>query len=193
MPTPRPQSTRPLPDNATKVFDGKLYDVYQWEQPLFDGTTATYEKLKGIDVVSVIPVTADGKVIITHQQQPGSKEYITTAGGRVEDGEDPLEAVKRELLEETGYTSDNYELWLAFQPSPRIEQALYVFIAKNCVQVTDQNLDAGEKVKIELISFDQFVDVVIGDLYNDPDVKMEFLKAKLYPEKMESLRKLLSN
>lgn len=192
MPTPRPLSTRPLPHHATKVFDGKLYDVYQWEQTLFDGTIATYEKLKGIDVVSVIPVTTDGKIIITHQQQPGSKEYITTAGGRVEEGEDPLDAVRRELLEETGYASDHYELWLAFQPSPRIEQAIYVFIAKNCTKVADQNLDSGEKVKVELISFDKFVDIVIGDSYNDPDVKMEFLKAKLYPEKMNILKKLLS-
>jgi len=192
MPTPKPQSPQPLPQNAIKVFAGKLYDVYQWEQVLFDGSTAIYEKLKGKDVVSVIPVTVDGKIIITHQQQPGSKEYITTAGGRVEEGEDPLDAIKRELLEETGYQSDQYELWLAFQPSPRIEQAIYVFIAKNCTKIAAQDLDAGEKVKLQFVTFDEFTNVVLSDLYSDPDLKMEFLKGEAYPDKMQNLRRLLS-
>ena len=91
----RPESERPLPKDALKVFDGILYNVYHWKQELFDGSVVTYEKLKTQDVVSVIPVTSDGKIIISHQQQPGSNQYISTVGGRVEYGEDPLEAVKR--------------------------------------------------------------------------------------------------
>ena len=184
----RPESQRPLPKDAIKVFDGILYDVYHWEQEQFDGSVVTYEKLKGLDMVSVIPVTTDGKIIITHQQQPGSKEYITTAGGRVEEDEDPLEAVKRELLEETGYVSDDYSLWLSFQPSSRIEQALYIFVAKNCIKVTEQNLDAGEKIQVELVYFEEFANIAIGDLYNDKSIKMEFLEAMVFPDKMKALK-----
>ena len=184
----RPESERPLPKDALKVFDGILYNVYHWKQELFDGSVVTYEKLKTQDVVSVIPVTSDGKIIILHQQQPGSNQYISTAGGRVEYGEDPLEAVKREFLEETGYISDDYSLWFSFQPSPRIEQALYVFVAKNCIKVSEQNLDAGEKIKLELVSFDDFVSIATGDLYNDGDIKIKFLEAMVFPDKMSELR-----
>jgi ADP-ribose pyrophosphatase len=176
---------------AKKVFAGILYDVYQWEQELFDGTYATYEKLKGKDVVSVIPVTEEGKILVTHQSQPGSSEYITTAGGRVEENEDPLDAIKRELLEETGYTSKDYRLWKAFQPSSRIEQAIYVFIARNCTKISDQNLDAGEKIQTELVSFESFIDLATSDLYNDKDIKLEFLKALVFPQKMEELKQLI--
>ena len=65
----RPKSLRPLPETAKKVFNGILYDVYHWQQELFDGSSATYEKLKVKDVVSVIPVTEDRKILITHQKQ----------------------------------------------------------------------------------------------------------------------------
>jgi 8-oxo-dGTP pyrophosphatase MutT (NUDIX family) len=187
----RPESLRPLPENAKKVFSGILYDVYHWQQVLFDGSTTTYEKLKGQDVVSVIPVTEDGKILITHQQQPGTGEFITNAGGRVENGEDPLEAIKRELLEETGYVSEDYILWKAFQPSPRIEQVIYIFIARNCIKVSEQNLDAGEKIELELVSFEAFTQIAISDSYNDKDIKMEFLKALALPEKMQVLKKII--
>ena len=35
-----------IPKNATKVFSGKTFDVYQWEQEMFDGSKKIFEKLK---------------------------------------------------------------------------------------------------------------------------------------------------
>ena len=191
MPISRPESSRPLPQNASKVFTGVLYDVYQWQQELFDGSLTIYEKLKGKDLVTVIPVTKEGKILITHQQQPGSSKYITNAGGRVEDDEDPLAAAKRELLEETGYVSDDYFLWKAFQPSLRIEQVIYIFIARNCTKIADQNLDPGEKIELELVSFEDFAQITIHDSYSDTDIQMEFLKAKAFPNKMQEIKQII--
>src|SRR3989338_5132089 len=94
----RPKSKQPIPENAKKVFDGVLFDVYQWEQKLFDGTKTVFEKLKRPDTVVVFPVLDDGKIILTEQKQPGKELFIGATGGRIDDGEDILEAAKRELL-----------------------------------------------------------------------------------------------
>ena len=96
----RPKSKQPIPDNAKKVFGGVLFDVYQWEQELFDGTKTLFEKLKRPDTVVVFPVLDDGKIILTEQEQPGKEPFIGATGGRVDEGEDILEAGKRELPEE---------------------------------------------------------------------------------------------
>lgn len=42
----RPVSRQPIPDHAKCVFKGVIFDVYQWEQKLYNGTTTTFEKLK---------------------------------------------------------------------------------------------------------------------------------------------------
>ena len=46
-----------MPEHAKKVFSGVMFDVYQWEQEMYDGSTATFEKLTRPDTAQVIPVT----------------------------------------------------------------------------------------------------------------------------------------
>ena len=72
----KPISKQPIPESAKKVFTGKLFDVYQWEQELFDGSTTTFEKVKTKDIVSIIPVTTDGKIMICKQKQPATESRI---------------------------------------------------------------------------------------------------------------------
>lgn len=68
----RPASKQPIPQTAKRVFEGKLFDVYQWDQELFDGKTITFEKLKRPDTVNVIPITTDGQIVISEQEQTGT-------------------------------------------------------------------------------------------------------------------------
>ncbi len=54
----RPESKQPMPANAKRVFKGVVFDTYQWEQDMYDGTKKTFEKLKRPDTVVVFPVSA---------------------------------------------------------------------------------------------------------------------------------------
>ena len=99
----RPKSKQPIPDHAKVVFKGVMFDVYQWEQELFDGSKTTFEKLKRPDTVVTFPILPDGKILLTKQEQSGKEPFIGATGGRVDEGEDILDAAKRELMEETGY------------------------------------------------------------------------------------------
>jgi ADP-ribose pyrophosphatase len=90
----RPKSKQPIPENAKKVFEGIIFDTYQWQQEMYDGTKKTFEKLKRPDTVIVFPVLPDGKIILTEQEQPGKEPFIGATGGMVDDGEEILEAAK---------------------------------------------------------------------------------------------------
>src|SRR3989344_6006543 len=100
-----------IPPQAKRVFKGVIFDVYQWEQKMFDGTTTTFEKLKRPDTVVVFPILPDGRILLTEQEQPGKQLFIGATGGRVDENEDILESAKRELLEESGYKAEEYVLW----------------------------------------------------------------------------------
>ncbi len=188
----RPKSKQPIPDNAKKVFGGVLFDVYQWEQELFDGTKTLFEKLKRPDTVVVFPVLDDGKIILTEQEQPGKEPFIGATGGRVDKGEDILEAAKRELLEESGYEASEFILWDAQHPTSKIDWVVYTFIAKGLKKVSDMNLDAGEKITLKLVDLDEFIEIAINKNFVEKEIIPKLYEAKLYPEKKEELKKLFN-
>ncbi len=115
----RPASRHPLPPHAKRVFKGEIFDVYQWEQPLFDGTAALFEKLKRDDVVTVIPILPDGQILVADEEQPGHAPFLSLIGGRVEPGETPEAAAVRELSEEAGIEAEQLDLWYATQLSAK--------------------------------------------------------------------------
>ncbi len=186
----RPKSKQPLPPHAEKVFKGKIFDVYQWEQEMYDGSFATFEKLKRPDTAVIFPVLEDGRIILTEQEQPGKPRFIGAAGGRIEEGESAIEGAKRELLEETGYEAGRFVVWSAKQPTSKIEWAVYIFIAKGLKKVSDLNLDPGEKIKLKIVTFEEFLKISVTEEYAEKDCVEEIYKALLDPVKMEELRKL---
>ena len=188
----RPKSKQPIPDNAKKVFGGVLFDVYQWEQELFDGTKTLFEKLKRPDTVVVFPVLDDGKIILIEQEQPGTEPFIGATGGRVDKGEDILEAAKRELLEESGYEASEFVLWDAQHPTSKIDWVVYTFIAKGLKKVADMSLDAGEKINLKLVNLDEFIEIAINKNFVEKEIIPKLYEAKLHPEKKEELKKLFN-
>ncbi len=188
----RPKSKQPIPPHAKKVFKGVIFDVYQWQQEMFDGSVETFEKLKRPDTVCVFGVLPDGNILLTEQEQPGKNPFIGATGGRVDEGEDILAAAKRELLEESGYEAGEFILWDSQHPISKIDWAVYTFIAKGLKKVADLNLDAGEKIKLRPTSLDEVIDIATKshqDFY-EKEVIVKFFEAKLDPKKMAELREL---
>lgn len=125
-----PKSKQLIPPDAKCVFKGKIFSVYQWQQKLLDGSYKTFEKIKRPSTVMVLPITTDGKIIMTQQEQPGEGAFIGLIGGIVDKGEEILDAIKREMLEESGYTANDYTLWDSTQLISKIEWSVYTFIAR---------------------------------------------------------------
>ncbi len=190
MPTPRPQSSQPMPVDAQRVFMGKIFDVYQWEQVLFDGTKATFERLKRPDSTVVYPVLPDGRILLVKQQQPGRAEYFLGGpGGRVDPGEDPLDAAKRELLEETGYVAEHWELLTAVQPVTKLDWVVYYFIARDAQKQEEQTLDAGERIELTTVTFDELLLLAEDPAFNDVEISNKLLLARIHPEQNVALKK----
>lgn len=186
----RPVSKQPIPENAKKVFTGVMFDIYQWEQKLFDGSHKTFEKIKRHDTVNVLPVTDYGKIILSIQEQPGTQAFIGSFGGGLEEGEDPLKAAKRELLEESGYGAQEFVLWDAVQFIDKIDWVIYTFIAKGCTKVAEPSPDAGEKIALKFVTFDEYLKIVAQENYRDTEVALKMFRACQTPAELAKTRKL---
>ncbi len=187
----RTEPKRKIPKDAKKVFDGILFDVYQWQQKMYDGTLKTFESLKRkSDTVNVYPVTNEGKIVLTSQSQPGMGVFTGCLGGRMNLNEDPLTAAKRELLEESGYKAREWKLWFTVQPAEKMDWAVYTFIARDLEKVDVPRPGNGEKITLVKYSFDRFLKLVAKEEYRDKEVSLKVFEIYNNPGEIERLRKL---
>lgn len=182
--------TMKLPSQAKKVFQGKIFSVHQWEQKMYDNSTATFEMLKRPGTIQIIPTT-DEIVYISHEEQPTKPRTYTLLGGRMEPDEEPLVTAKRELLEEAGLESDDWELIKIYEYIGKIEWPMYLYAARNCRKVSEQKLDPGEKIEVKQVSFAEFVNIVSAEDFWNPIFANDMLRMQLNKEKLEEFKKRL--
>ena len=110
---------------------------------------------------NVVALTKNNEVVLVTQYRHGICDNVLEfPGGVVEDGEDPMDGAKRELLEETGYTSSRMIQIARLYPNPALQtNALYCFLAPDAEKVGGQNLDSGEDIEVALVPLDQLVDL----------------------------------
>jgi len=117
-----------------------------------DGSEHARVVIDSPDWVNIIPVTAEGKVVLIRQFRSGIwSDTLEIPGGMVESGEEPIDAAKRELEEETGYRPGQVELLGFVHPNPAIQpNRCYSYLAVGCEKVHQGKQDAGEDILIEL-------------------------------------------
>ena len=111
-----------------------------------------YYVLEYPDWVNIIAVTEDGYIVLERQYRHGlGNTCYELPCGVIEEGETPLEAAQRELLEETGYAGGQWQPWMTLSPNPATSTNLaHSFLAVGVKRVSGQSLDATEDIEVFL-------------------------------------------
>lgn len=105
------------------------------------------------DWVNVIPLTSDEKVILVKQFRFGTKDFsLEIPGGMLDGGESPAQAVRRELLEETGYAGDEPILLGMVHPNPAIHtNRCYSYLIRNATFSHPPRQDSTEDIEVQIV------------------------------------------
>ena len=140
-----------------------------------DGTTlAPHPVIEHPDWVDVVALTADLDIVLVEQYRHAvGKVRIEFPAGTLEAGEEPLAAIKRELLEETGHAGDDWHLLGSAPVYPATQtNRIHSFLALNVQRVADQKLDEGELIHCHEMPFVAFVEKVAAGAIELPALQL---------------------
>lgn len=162
------------------LFQSPFFELYKEKVETFGGKTMdAYYRMELGDWVQVVAEDEAGKLVMIKQYRHGSKDtHIEIVGGAIDKGEDPLEAAKRELLEEVGYESDEWEQLAITRPNPAIQDnRMFSYVAKNAKEVAEQDLDPYEEIDVVLYSKEEVKEMISK---NEIDHSLILMSLMLY-------------
>lgn len=133
-----------------------------------DGTLIDdYYVLEYPDWVNAVALTENNEVIVIKQYRHAAGEVILEIpGGCVDPGEEAAIAIKRELLEETGYDFESIEPIYSLYANPSTSaNKTSTYLAKGGKKVQEQQLDGREEIEVELISLDKLKELVVQNKF----------------------------
>jgi len=112
-----------------------------------------YYVMEFSDWVNVVAITHDLQMIMIHQHRHGADgDFLEIPGGAASPGEDPREAGRRELREETGFEAGEWIDCGDLYPNPALQSnRMHVYLALGCRKVTEPELDPFEDLKAEVM------------------------------------------
>lgn len=136
--------------------------------------------------INVIAITKDGKFVMVEQYRHGLQEIFTElVAGVAEKGEEPLQAAKRELMEETGFGGGEWVLNTVICANPGSQNNLtYSYIATGVEKVGSQHLDETEDVSVKLLT-----EAEVYEMLENDQVKQALMAAPLWKYFAKKCRK----
>jgi len=143
------------------VFEGRLLKVYQDQVTLPDGRPATREIVHHRGAVAVVPVAADGRVVLVRQWRHAMERALwEIPAGTRDEGEEPFTTARRELEEETGYTAAAWRSLGEACVSPGYSRELIWFFLAEGLTEGETSTDADELLDVRLFEPGEILQLV---------------------------------
>jgi len=182
---------KPFPFKPWKTLDTKVllkagfFRMIQQSCELGDGRVMPkYYTMEFQDWVNIVPVLPSGEILMIRQyRHPSRKVHLEIPGGGLDagEGDNPLMGAKRELLEETGYTSNEWIPLGAHYPNPALQtNRMHSYLALNCEKKQEPQWDPFEELELFPMKMQSVLKEVMGQAVDHSIVMATLFQAYLH-------------
>ncbi|USK27184.1 NUDIX hydrolase [Bacillus sp. CMF21] len=174
--------------SSEKLFSGRIIDLYLEEVELPNGKTSTREIIKHPGAVAVIAITNENKIVMVQQYRKAMERVLVEIpAGKLEKGEQPDVTAKRELEEETGYTTESLQHLLSFYTSPGFaDELVHLYFTEELEILTEKaELDEDEFVDVLEVTLEEAQEMIDNQRIFDAKTAyaVQYLQLKLALQK----------
>ena len=154
--------------STKRIYDGKIVSLRVDTVLLPNGREATREVIEHVGAVCVVPVMPDGTTYMVRQDRyPFAEAVLEIPAGKLDAGEQPVDAANRELEEEIGMKASELIYMGEFRPSVAYDmEVIHMYLARGLVK-THQHLDEDEFLNIEAYPLDQIYSMILDNQLTD--------------------------
>ncbi|MCD8340609.1 MAG: NUDIX hydrolase [Clostridiales bacterium] len=162
----------------TQIFDGHVVHLFVDDVRLPNGDTAQREIVTHGGGACVAALTRQNELLLVRQFRYAFGEVLLEIpAGKLERGEDPFEAMKREQREETGTHADRYvSLGVTYPTVGYDDEKIYIWACRVTEPAGDQHLDPDEFLEVEKLDLWEAERMVLADQIRDGKTQIAILK-----------------
>ncbi len=167
--------------SRSDIFSGRVISVHVDEVSLPNGSTSVREVIDHNGGVCVAAINENGEIAVVRQFRYAYGETVLELpAGKLEKGEQPDDAIKRELKEEVGAEGKNWHSMGKLYPSPGyVNEIIHLYSCEVDGSVGEQNLDDDEFLNAEFIPLEKAVDLVLSGEIKDSKSQTLILKCAI--------------
>lgn len=148
--------------SSKKIADFPLFKVFEDLVKLPNGLELDYYRIEKVPVVTILPIFKGSVVMVKQYRYPIQAYSLELPAGHVASAESTEECAKRELKEETGFTTNKIEKLISYHPSTELsDQVYHIFLATD-LERGDPQREKYEILEMELLPLGTVVDKIMG-------------------------------
>lgn len=162
------------------IFQGRIISLQVDQVKLPNGEIASREIVRHPGAVAVIALVEDKLLVVEQYRKPFEKNLVEIPAGKLDAGEEPVEAAKRELEEETGYRAGSIRLLNSFYTSPGFaDEIIHLYITED-LSKGEAHLDEDEFLDCSAITLEEAEAYIAQGRIGDAKTIMAVYAWKLY-------------
>jgi len=148
-------------NSRTTVHRGRVFNLIRENVTLDNGVTTDLEFVEHPGATAIVPFLNDSRVLLLKQYRHALKDYIwEIPAGTLDPGESVMRCAKRELIEETGYSADQWQKLGEITPVPGYsDERIHIYLAA-ALKPDRQQLDKDEIINVHEIEFKEALEMI---------------------------------